>query len=91
MKICTLCKETLPLAGFNKNAARKDGLQNVCRECNRARSKRYYAENNTLHKQNVARRNKKVIADLRVDILEYFQAYFGTIITTRLYWKEDEV
>ena len=75
MKICTLCKETFPLAGFNKNATRKDGLQTMCRECNRARSRRYYAENHDLHRENVARRNKKVRSDMRVHILEYLQTH----------------
>ena len=47
----------------------------MCRECNRARSRRYYAENHDLHRENVARRNKKVVAEMRVHILEYLKTH----------------
>ena len=39
MKRCTKCNQEKPLDEFNKNAARKDGLQAVCRVCDRARQK----------------------------------------------------
>lgn len=35
---------------FNKHAKQPDGLQNVCRECNRARSKAYYQRNLEKHR-----------------------------------------
>ena len=59
MKQCTLCKQEKPLSEYNKKASRPDGKQNVCRECNRARSKQYYAENQKKHIKNIAiNRNK---------------------------------
>lgn len=71
MKRCCLCKQTLPLSEYNKHKDRKDGLQTVCRECNRARSRRYYKENPELHKKNVRRRAKQVVADNRRQLMEY--------------------
>lgn len=38
-KRCTKCKEEKPLDEFNKHAAHKDGLQYVCRTCEKAMSK----------------------------------------------------
>lgn len=49
MKTCSKCKQDLPLTKFNKKANRKDGLQTFCRECNRVRSRQYYAENRDKH------------------------------------------
>ena len=34
---------------FNRKRSAPDGLQNVCRECNRARARRYYRENREKH------------------------------------------
>lgn len=36
MKTCRTCGETLPLSSFAKNRAAKDGLQYVCRQCDKA-------------------------------------------------------
>jgi hypothetical protein len=58
MKRCTLCRNDLPLAEFNRKAKSPDGLQNVCRECNRARARRYYADNREKHVRVVMERTK---------------------------------
>lgn len=39
MKLCGTCRKSKPLADFNRKASRADGLQEVCRECNRAFSR----------------------------------------------------
>ena len=44
-----LCRESKPLAEFNKRQASKDGLQSVCRDCNKARSRQYYTDNKEKH------------------------------------------
>lgn len=49
MKQCTLCRGFYDRSSFNVRRASPDGLQNVCRECNRARAKRYYRENHDAH------------------------------------------
>ncbi len=51
MKKCYTCKETKPLTGFNKNKSRKDGLNSICRECSKARSRKHYTENTDKHKK----------------------------------------
>ena len=51
-----MCRAELPLAEFNVRRASRDGLQNVCRACNRARAKRYYREHRDEHVQLMVRR-----------------------------------
>lgn len=34
-KVCSHCGRELPVENFNKNKAKKDGLQSVCRECHK--------------------------------------------------------
>jgi hypothetical protein len=34
-KRCCSCKQELPALSFGRNRARKDGLQDMCAECNR--------------------------------------------------------
>ena len=74
MKICTLCKQDKPLNEFNKKNSSRDGLQNVCRSCNRVRSKRYYKENHDKHRVAVRERNKILKARNR----EYVANYLST-------------
>jgi hypothetical protein len=45
MKICSKCKEELPLSSFTKHSKNKDGLQGSCRECNKKSSKEWNANN----------------------------------------------
>jgi hypothetical protein len=49
VKRCSLCRAEQPLAAFDRKRASADGLQNVCRDCNRARARRYYADNRERH------------------------------------------
>lgn len=49
MKRCGTCRKIRPLADFNRKAARADGRQEVCRDCNRASSRRYYQRNREHH------------------------------------------
>jgi len=48
-KVCTACKQSRPTSEFNRRARSADGLQNVCRACNRQRARRYYAEHREAH------------------------------------------
>lgn len=73
MKNCTLCQTQKDLSDFNKKASNKDGLQNVCRECNAKRSKQYYAENREKHLKVIRKRSNKVIANNQKYIVEYLQ------------------
>ena len=44
-----MCRRTLPRSQFNVKSASPDGLQNVCRDCNRAQAREYYARNREAH------------------------------------------
>ena len=48
-KHCSACQQSRPLAEFNIRRASADGLQNICRSCNRAKARRYYAEHREAH------------------------------------------
>lgn len=48
-KRCGTCGRVKPLTAFNRKASRVDGRQEVCRECNRASSRRYYERNREHH------------------------------------------
>lgn len=43
MKTCTKCKIEKPLAEFNKDAQKKDGLTSCCKTCNAAGSAAYHS------------------------------------------------
>ena len=47
MKKCGKCNIEKELREFNKNKARKDGLQSYCRPCDRERALRYFNENHS--------------------------------------------
>ena len=48
-KRCGACGLEKPRSDFNRKSSRRDGLQEVCRECNRESSRRYYRRNRDHH------------------------------------------
>jgi hypothetical protein len=74
MKKCYTCGEHKQLTEFNKNKKRKDGLNSICRECSKARSKQYYKENKEIHKQNVYKRKKKELKENQDRMVSYLLA-----------------
>jgi len=56
LKRCGTCREFKPLTEFNRKSARADGLQEVCRHCNRESSRAYYARNRERHVQVIVER-----------------------------------
>lgn len=66
MKKCTNCKVEKEISSFNKNKSKRDGYNNICKECSKSRSKQYYEENKTLHKSNIKLKNKKTIFSNRI-------------------------
>ena len=72
MKNCYLCKENKPKMEFNKNSSKKDGLQSMCRSCNKIKAKRYYAENRIHHRSVCTRLKKKRIAENQEVLFELF-------------------
>ncbi|MDT0158487.1 hypothetical protein Q9R19_12715 [Microbacterium sp. ARD32] len=56
-KRCGTCQKSKPRSEFNRKSSRADGLQEVCRECNREASRRYYARNRAHHIAVIRKRN----------------------------------
>jgi hypothetical protein len=71
MKVCSTCRRSLPLDAFNVRSASPDRRQAVCRECNAARSRRYYTENLEKHRRAVAEQ----VARTRAKNLERIGAF----------------
>lgn len=60
MKKCTTCQTDKELTCFNKKHTTKDGLQNICRECNKSHSKQYYQNNIIKHRKVISERQNKI-------------------------------
>jgi len=75
MKTCTICKGAFPLTSFNKRKRSPDGLQDVCRECNRASARRYYAANREKHLRVVMERTKVARRVAQDHIGEYLASH----------------
>lgn len=59
IKKCSLCQVRKEHSCFNKKRNSKDGLQNVCRSCNKQKAKRYYKENRKKHLATIYNRKLK--------------------------------
>lgn len=70
-KKCYTCGETKEITEFNKNKNRKDGLNSICRECSKARSKKYYAENREHHKEETIKRKLAQLETNRRFVYDY--------------------
>jgi hypothetical protein len=56
-KTCGTCGKSKPTTDFNRKSSRADGLQEVCRDCNRNSSRRYYAAHRVEHVRTIVERN----------------------------------
>lgn len=74
-KRCTICAKILPLAEFNINRARKDGLQTHCRECNRKTSRAYYQRHLFKHRAVIKLRQQRIRSVVREHIWQYFASH----------------
>lgn len=63
MKTCNDCKRELSLDQFSKNASKKDGLNQKCKDCQRAYYRVYYSSDK--EKDRIKRRNEKFKADAK--------------------------
>lgn len=75
MKTCDTCKLPKALGEFNKNRAKKDGLNSICRECSRARSKKYYQDNLEAHKKIMAAKRDRLTNLNREKIIDYLSTH----------------
>lgn len=59
-KKCCVCKLKKPLDTFNKDNARKDGLQTKCRDCCSLQKKQHYLNNKSSYRGRATIAKKKV-------------------------------
>ena len=59
MKRCPKCSRVLDVSEFTINRSRQDGLQRLCRECQRAYLKEHYAANTPYYLAKAKRSNDK--------------------------------
>ena len=62
-KYCPGCEEVLDVSNFGPNKSRKDGLQNLCRNCKRKYDGKRYKEKSYLQKE-AAQKNREKIRKL---------------------------
>lgn len=55
MKTCAKCKIEKSASEFSKHRGRKDGLQSICKPCDREASSRWYKENSERQRGNARR------------------------------------
>lgn len=70
MKRCSKCQVEKSLDQFNK---KRNGKQPWCRECNRERSRQYYAENPRKHRRAVRNRNAQVRTENCRKLIDYLR------------------
>jgi hypothetical protein len=64
MKRCTKCGKQKETTQFSKSAARKDGLQDNCKACNKVDNLKFRNEINPEHHANWQRKNPKRLTEL---------------------------
>lgn len=76
MKICTNCKlEKDAATSFNKKKGTKDGLQYICKECDRVRAKSLYENNKEHYVEIITIRKKKYLKELNVFLVDYLRSH----------------
>ena len=75
MKTCGTFRQSKPLSEFNRKASRPDRLQEVCRDCNRASSRRYYAANREAHVRTIVERTARHREEAKRFLVDYLRAH----------------
>ena len=70
MKKCYTCQNFKDESDFIKNTSKKDGLNTICKNCSREKSRQYYTDNRIKHIRICGIKKKKVISDSRDKISE---------------------
>ena len=73
-KRCSACQQSRPLADFNIRRASRDGLQPICRSCNRAKARRYYAEHREQHVRVIMARKAQIRRATLQRVADYLAA-----------------
>lgn len=69
MKKCVICKEEKSPQEFNKNKTKKDGLNNICRDCSKEKSAQYFINYKEYHKEQVGIRREKLRKENREKLM----------------------
>lgn len=92
MKICSKCKESLPLESFSKKSQNKDGLNSICRCCIKVLSRKYYENNNTKLKEksrDSRLKNPEYNKEYYSKNLNYFKNYNDNTTEKRKIWQQN--
>jgi protein-arginine kinase activator protein McsA len=73
MKKCYTCSSYKDELQFNKNKVKKDGLNTICKECSKNRSKQYYRENTEHHKKVIKKRKDENDEVVRAKIIKFLK------------------
>lgn len=73
MKICSHCKLNLPTESFNVKNKNTGKLQSLCKECNKEKSRAYYAANKEHHKKVTLSRSKLGRIEAQKKLLDYLK------------------
>ena len=69
-KICSRCKTPKDADEFSKNRTKSDGLNNVCKLCNKAYQKKYYRDNYEECRENLRKSNQRLRKRIREFVYE---------------------
>jgi len=76
MKRCSACNTTKSLSDFNKNSARRDGLQSHCRSCHNAYSRAYHNEAKRSDRRRIIKENRRIRKKIaQTAIIAYLSAH----------------
>lgn len=74
-KTCGTCRKSKPLTDFNRKRGRADGHQEVCRECNRESSRRYYEANREKHVRVIVQRTAQRRIEAKAFLVGYLREH----------------
>jgi hypothetical protein len=75
VKLCGTCRRWKGLSEFNRKTSRFDGLQEVCRDCNRASSRAYYARNRERHVRAIVERTARRRVESKAFLVRYLREH----------------
>jgi len=72
-KLCRKCDTDKPLDQFNKNKAKNDGLQSMCRGCSRANGKSHFDRNKGYYRDKARERSGRMRPVVRQWLYDYLK------------------
>lgn len=69
-KSCTICKQNKDVSCYYKHRKRKDGYQNICKDCSSSTSKQYYLNYTEEHKAVTRQKKRERRVELKQQINE---------------------